>query len=64
MELLHKREKKIVCKVKKSLYALKQVLRQWHKKFELIMEKRWYKKINSDYCVFVQKFSMDNFIML
>ena len=53
-----------VCKLKKSLYGLKQAPRQWYKKFESVMIQQGYKKTTSDHCVFVQKFSDNDFIIL
>ena len=53
-----------MCKLKKSLYGLKQALRQWYKKFESVMGKQGYKKTTSDHYVFVQNFSDDDFVIL
>ncbi|KAJ4716959.1 Retrovirus-related Pol polyprotein from transposon TNT 1-94 [Melia azedarach] len=53
-----------VCKLKKSLYGLKQAPRQWYKKFESVMGEQGYRKTSSDHCVFIQKFSDDDFIIL
>lgn len=53
-----------VCKLNKSLYGLKQAPRQWYKKFESVMEKHGYSKTTSDHCVFFQKFSDSDFIIL
>ena len=53
-----------VCKLKKSLYGLKQAPRQWNKKFELVMGEQGYRKTTSDHCVFIQKFSDDDFVIL
>ena len=50
--------------MKKSLYGLKQAPRQWYKKFEFVMGEQGYKKTTSNHCVFVQKFSDDDFIVL
>ena len=44
------------CRLKKSLYDLKQRPKQWYKKFELVIEKQGYNKTISDHCVFVQRF--------
>ena len=41
-----------VCKLRKSLYGLKQDLRQWYLKFESVIENQGYKKTSSDHCVF------------
>lgn len=38
-----------VCRLKKSLYGLKQTPKQWHKKFESIMEEQGYKKTTFDH---------------
>lgn len=53
-----------MCRLKKSLYGLKQAPRQWYKKFEHVMEKQGYRKTSSDHCVFVQKFSVDDFVIV
>ena len=59
-----KGKENLVCRLKKSLYGLKQAPIQWYKKFESFMANHSYMKINSDHCVFLQKFSNDNFIIL
>ena len=53
-----------VCRLRKSLYGLKQALRKWYKKFESVMCEQGYKKTTSDHCVFIKKLSDDNFIIL
>jgi hypothetical protein len=53
-----------VCQLKKSLYGLKQAPRQWYKKFESVMDEQGYRNTTSDHCVFVQKFSDGDFIIL
>lgn len=50
--------------MKKSLYGLKQAPRQRYKKFESVMGEQGYRKTTFDHCVFVQKFSHDDFIIL
>ena len=59
-----KGKKDYVCKLEKSLYCLKQALIQWYKKFESIMGEQGYKKTTSYLCVFVHKFSDNDFIIL
>ena len=46
-----------MCRLKKSLYGLKQALRQWYKKFDSFMVEHGYDRTASDNCVFVKKFS-------
>jgi hypothetical protein len=53
-----------VYRLKKSLYGLKQAPRQWYKKFESVMIQQGYKKTTSDHCVFMKRFSDDDFIIL
>ncbi|KAH0717971.1 hypothetical protein KY285_014002 [Solanum tuberosum] len=53
-----------VCKLKNSLYGLKQALRQWYSKFGSFMSQQGFKKTSSDHCVFVQKISDDDFIIV
>ena len=47
----------LVCKLKKSLYGLKQALRQWYTKFDSFMESHGYSKTSSDHCVHVDCWS-------
>jgi len=53
-----------VCKLKKSLYGLKNTPRQGYKKFESVMIQQWFRKTTFDPCVFVQKLSNTDFIIL
>ncbi len=59
-----KEKEHLVCKLKKSLYGLKQVPRQWYTKFDSFMEGHGYSKNSSDHCVYVKKFSDGDFIIL
>ena len=54
----------LVCRLKKSLYGLKQALRQWYKKFDSFMVEHGYDRIASDHCAFVKKFFNGEFIIL
>ena len=53
-----------ISKLKKILYCLKQAPRQWYKNFESTMGEQGYRKTTSDHCVFVHKFSNDDFVIL
>ena len=50
--------------LEKEIYGLKQAPRQWYKKFEYVMGEQGYKKTSSYHCVFVQKISDNDFIIL
>ena len=54
----------LVCRLKKSLYGLKQVPRQWYRKFDSFMTDQGYHKMQADHCVFVKKFQGDDFLIL
>jgi ATP-binding cassette subfamily B (MDR/TAP) protein 1 len=53
-----------VCKLNKSLYDLNQAARQWYMKFEYVMGEQGCKRCSSHHCVFMKRFSGDDFIML
>ena len=44
-------KEKLVCKLKKSLYELKQSPRQWYKRFDTFMLSQGFKRSNYDSCV-------------
>uniref|UniRef100_A0A2N9IW04 Integrase catalytic domain-containing protein n=1 Tax=Fagus sylvatica TaxID=28930 RepID=A0A2N9IW04_FAGSY len=46
-----------VCRLKKSLYGLKQPLRQWYKKFDSFMMGHACTRTDVDHCVYVRQFA-------
>lgn len=53
----------LVCKLKKSIYGLKQASRQWYLKFDEVMKKQGYIKNQVDQCTFL-KMSGSKFTIL
>ena len=53
----------LVCKLKKSLYRLKQAPRKWYKKFGSFMMSHGYNRTTYDHCVFIRKFFDDDFVI-
>ena len=43
-----------MCRLKKSLYGLKQEPRQWYQKFDMFMQSQGFKRTDEDPCLFVQ----------
>jgi hypothetical protein len=55
---------KFVCRIKKSLYGLRQSLRQWYKKFDSFMVSQNYTRIEYDHSVYFKKLNNGIFIVL
>jgi len=58
------RNKKFVCRLKKSLYGLKQSPRQWYKKFDSFMLSQKYLRSKYDHRVYFKQLSNGMFIIL
>eukprot|EP00253_Pinus_taeda_P034717 PITA_34717 len=58
------RNAKFVCRLKKSLYGLKQSPRQWYKKFDSFMLSQKYVRIEYDHCVYFKQLNNGMFIIL
>ena len=54
----------MVCKLKKSLYELKQSLRQWYKRFDNFIREKRYTRSHYDPCVYYNKLSGGEYIYL
>ncbi|KAE8658140.1 Retrovirus-related Pol polyprotein from transposon TNT 1-94 [Hibiscus syriacus] len=54
----------LVCRLKKSLYGLKQSPRQWYKRFDSYMIKIGYNRCEYDCCVYVKSLDDGSFIFL
>jgi len=59
-----KGKENFVCRLRKSLYGLKQALRQWYRKFDSFMMDHGYDKTSFDHYVFVKKFPNEKYIIL
>ena len=53
----------LVCKLKKSIYGLKQASRQWYLKFDEVMKRQGFMKNQVDQCTYL-KMSGSNFTIL
>eukprot|EP00253_Pinus_taeda_P025872 PITA_25872 len=58
------RNEKFFCRLKKSLYGLKQSPRQWYKKFDSFMLSQKYVRSESDHCVYFKQLNNGIFIIL
>ena len=54
----------LVCKLRKSLYGLKQSPRQWYKRFDSYMIQIGYRRCEYDCCVYVKSLDDGSFIFL
>jgi hypothetical protein len=54
----------LVCKLKKSLYDLKQAPRQWYLKFDRFMTKQGYDRCHFDNCVYFKRLENGSYIIL
>ena len=55
-------KEKLVCKLKKSLYGLKQSPRQWYKRFDTLMLSQGFKRSNYDSCVYFKTVKGSNYL--
>jgi hypothetical protein len=61
---IQNRNKKFVCRLKKSLYGLRQSPRQWYKKFDSFTMSQNYTRSEYDHCVYFKKLNNGIFIIL
>jgi len=59
-----KAKKTNVCRLKKTLYGLKQSPRQWYLRFDTFMIEHGYSKSKCDSCVYHRKLNDDSFVHL
>ena len=57
-------KEKLVCKLEKSLYELKQSPRQWYKRFDKFMSSRRYTKSLYDPCIYFYKLPSGEYFYL
>jgi hypothetical protein len=59
-----KGKENLVCRLKKSLYGLKQASRQWYLKFDRFMTEQCYNRCHSDHCIYFKKLENGSNIIL
>ena len=63
-EFIIQGQENLVCKLRKSLYGLKQASRQWYKKFGSFMHRIGFKRCKADHCCYVKFFDNSYVILL
>jgi hypothetical protein len=58
-----KGKENLVCKLKKSLYSLKQAPRQWYLKFDRFMTEQGYSRCHSNHCVYFKRLENGSYII-
>ena len=58
-----KGQERKVCKLKRSIYGLKQASRQWNIKFHLVVLNEGFKMVEEDHCVYLKR-SNNGFVIL
>jgi hypothetical protein len=53
----------LVCRLKKSLYELKQASNQWYLKFDRFMTEQDYSRCHSDHCVYFKRIENGSYII-
>ncbi|KAE8714062.1 hypothetical protein F3Y22_tig00110201pilonHSYRG00172 [Hibiscus syriacus] len=59
-----KEKKKLVCRLNKSLYGLKQASRYWYKRFDSFIMCLGYNRLNADPCAYFKRFGDNDFVIL
>ena len=59
-----KGKEKLVYRLKKILYGLKQEPQQWYLKFDRFMHEHEYSRCHSNHCVYFKRFDDENYIIL
>ena len=59
-----KGKENLVCRLKKSLYGLKQALRQWYLKFDKFMIEQGYDRCHSDHYVYFKRLDNERYTIL
>ena len=59
-----KGKENLVCKLKKSLYGMKQTPHQWYKRFDSFMLKHGFRRIEVDHCVYIKRYDQERVIIL
>ena len=57
-------QESLVCKLRKSLYGLKQASRQWYKKFDSFMNRTGFKRCAANHCCYAKFFDNSYIILL
>ena len=57
-------KEKMVCKLKKSLYRLKQAPRQWYLKFDSFMTVNGFRRWHVDHCCYIKRYDNRYIILL
>ena len=59
-----KGKEKLVCRLKKSSYDLKQAPQQYYLKFDSFMHEHGYTQFHSNHCVYFKRLDNDSYIIL